>query len=358
MTHPAMQRALAWVLRPHVALAFILALCCLTGAAGLLLQQSIAYPATPDILPGSANPSGTLATGVPSVDELAPDHVRTLSPQTARTINLQQPVTAIDNPPAASFRLAFAAPAERSRSLDCLSSAVYYEAGMESDAGQRAVAQVVLNRVRHPAYPNSVCAVVYQGAERATGCQFTFTCDGSLARAPSPAGWSRARQIAEQVLAGAVYAPVGYSTNYHADYVVPYWSGSLLKTATIGAHIFYRAPGRSGRPGAFAAQYAGIEPAIGAVIAPVSEQEGPHTMLTAVAPPDTLALPPAPRDVAEDQARALDRFAVLDYKARHDAALPAARTRHDVQVDAAVGLALQQGRRQARSAASTEIGLP
>ena len=68
------------------------------------------------------------------------------------------------------------------RSLQCLTEAVYYEARSESEEGQRAVAQVVLNRVRHPAYPNSVCGVVYQGSERVTGCQFSFTCDGALGR--------------------------------------------------------------------------------------------------------------------------------------------------------------------------------
>ncbi|MFN5901342.1 MAG: cell wall hydrolase, partial [Novosphingobium sp.] len=72
---------------------------------------------------------------------------------------------------------------DRSRALQCLAAAVYYEARSESDVGQRAVAQVVLNRVAHPSYPNTVCGVVYQGSERTTGCQFSFTCDGSLAKA-------------------------------------------------------------------------------------------------------------------------------------------------------------------------------
>src|SRR3546814_13220413 len=92
------------------------------------------------------------------------------------------------------------------RSIECLAAAVYYEAGSESVDGQRAVAQVVLNRVRHPAYPNSVCAVVFEGAQRATGCQFTFTCDGAMRRTPSVAGWERARKVAEAAPAGKVYA--------------------------------------------------------------------------------------------------------------------------------------------------------
>ena len=73
---------------------------------------------------------------------------------------------------------------DRARALECLTAAIYYEAASESDDGQRAVAQVVLNRVRHPAFPGTVCGTVYQGSERA-GCQFSFACDGAMARAPS-----------------------------------------------------------------------------------------------------------------------------------------------------------------------------
>src|SRR3546814_14176438 len=80
-----------------------------------------------------------------------------------------------------------------------------------SDLGQQAVAQVVLNRVRNPAFPNSVCGTVYEGSSRSTGCQFTFTCDGSLTARREPAAWERARQVAQMALAGFVYAPVGRS---------------------------------------------------------------------------------------------------------------------------------------------------
>ncbi|MFL6734967.1 MAG: cell wall hydrolase, partial [Sphingomicrobium sp.] len=169
------------------------------------------------------------------------------------------------NPAAAPFRLAAASTATRQRALECLTSAVYYEAGSQDADGQRAVAQVVLNRVRHPAFPANVCGVVYQGSTRATGCQFTFTCDGSLMRRPSIDGWARARKIAEAALAGAVYAPVGYATHYHANYVVPYWASSLVKNAVVGAHIFYRWTGGWGRPLAFAKRYAGVEPDVGSL---------------------------------------------------------------------------------------------
>ena len=141
--------------------------------------------------------------------------------------------------------------------LDCLTAAVYYEAAGEGERGQRAVAQVVLNRVRHPAFPARVCDVVYQGSERKTGCQFTFTCDGSLARRPNRAGWDRARKIATEALAGSVETSVGMATHYHANWVVPYWAPELDKIAAVGAHIFYRWSGYWGRRQAFTQRYAG-----------------------------------------------------------------------------------------------------
>ena len=148
---------------------------------------------------------------------------------------------------------------DQGRALDCLTSAIYYEAGQEPTGGQRAVAQVILNRVRHPAFPSSVCGVVYQGSTRQTGCQFTFTCDGSMARAPMQSSWARARQVAVAALAGSVYPDVGNATHYHADYVVPYWASSLAKTAVVGAHLFYRWSGGWGLPKAFGQSYSGRE---------------------------------------------------------------------------------------------------
>jgi Cell Wall Hydrolase len=145
------------------------------------------------------------------------------------------------------------------RAQECLAQAVWYEAASESEAGQRAVAQVVLNRVAHPSWPNSVCGVVYQGSERRTGCQFTFTCDGSLARRPAGVGWARAQRIAADALAGSVYAPVGHATHYHTLWVNPYWAGTLDHIGTIGAHRFYRLRGGAGEKNAFTMAYAGLE---------------------------------------------------------------------------------------------------
>jgi len=150
--------------------------------------------------------------------------------------------------------------AEHSRALKCLTDALYYEAANEPEAGQRAVAQVILNRMRHPVFPNSVCGVIYQGSERATGCQFSYSCDGSMARVPARTSWLRAQNVAAQALAGYVYAPVGTATHYHATYVYPYWAPSLNFISTIGAHRFYSWKGNAGRLSAFFRKYAGIEP--------------------------------------------------------------------------------------------------
>jgi hypothetical protein len=151
---------------------------------------------------------------------------------------------------------------DRRRALRCLTLAIYYEAALEPTEGQQAVAQVVLNRVRDPNYPDTVCGVVFQGAERVTGCQFSFTCDGALASAPVPWAWKRAQTVAEGALAGQVAARVGTATHYHADYVHPWWAPTLMKIDQIGAHVFYRWKGMAGEPSAFAQTYAGREPVI------------------------------------------------------------------------------------------------
>jgi len=190
----------------------------------------------------------------------APESLRNVSREEAERINAAIPVSTSPNPSAAALYVPIGDGKSFLHALDCMTSAVYYEAASESDDGLRAVAQVVLNRVRHPAFPNTVCGVVFQGSERKTGCQFSFTCDGSLARQPSATGWARARRIASDALAGRVFAPVGWSTHYHTDWVAPYWAPTLTKTAIIGAHIFYRWADGWGQPHAFQQRYAGTEP--------------------------------------------------------------------------------------------------
>lgn len=178
--------------------------------------------------------------------------------ETAEELNALRAFSRLPIRPMRPFHLASASPEYR-KALECLSQAVYYEAAREPQLGQEGVAQVVLNRVRHPAYPKSVCGVVYQGAARATGCQFTFTCDGSLRWAPQAALWSRAKAVAARALAGHVDKTVGSATHYHAQYVAPYWAPTLVKMTQVGQHIFYRWTGPWGEPAAFTGRYAGGE---------------------------------------------------------------------------------------------------
>jgi spore germination cell wall hydrolase CwlJ-like protein len=228
-----------------------------SAGAGLLLLAAAASVAA------LAGPSGAVplqpeeqvAAPVAAVQAMTPFAVRQLGRDEAAKLNAALPVATGPNPAAAPFVLK-TDDKTYGRALHCLAQAIYYEAARETADGQRAVAQVVLNRMRHPAYPASVCAVVYQGAERPTGCQFSFTCDGSLARAPMRGYWDRARLIAHQALRGYVHAPVGNATHYHADYVMPYWAPTLVKNAVIGTHIFYRWPGGWGLPKAFTQKWA------------------------------------------------------------------------------------------------------
>ena len=134
------------------------------------------------------------------------------------------------------FRLA--GPVEASRDLDCLTAAVYYEARGETAAGQAAVAQVVLNRVRHPAFPKSVCAVVYQGAATHS-CQFSFACNGAMRAGHELGAWDRARDVAARALSGYVMNDVGRATHFHVASLGGIWGGSMVRVAQIGSHVFY-----------------------------------------------------------------------------------------------------------------------
>jgi len=149
--------------------------------------------------------------------------------------------------------------ADRARARDCLALAGMAEAG-GGGGDQRAVMQVILNRVRHPAFAKTVCGVVFEGSQRPTGCQFSFTCDGSLARRYSDAAWRASRARADEMLAGAIDATVGNATHFHANYVYPWWSDKLDKVAQVGPHIFFRWRGFWGTRNALSARYGGGEP--------------------------------------------------------------------------------------------------
>jgi spore germination cell wall hydrolase CwlJ-like protein len=141
-----------------------------------------------------------------------------------------------------------------------MSEAIAYEAADQPVAGQEEVGQVILNRMRDPRFPKTVCGVVFQGSERLTGCQFTFTCDGSFRRRLADTTLVTARSIAETVMDGVAPDRVAGATHYHANYVQPYWAASGLRVAQIGAHIFYRMPG-DGLPVAQAANLTRTAPA-------------------------------------------------------------------------------------------------
>ena len=127
------------------------------------------------------------------------------------------------------------------RQQHCLATGIYFEARGEPKSGQAAVAQVILNRVRAPSFPNSICGVVYQNSHWRNRCQFSFTCDGIKDRVRSPRHWRIAKDIARAATVGtAWFQDVGSSTHYHADYVNPRWNRKMAKVAKIGRHIFYR----------------------------------------------------------------------------------------------------------------------
>lgn len=164
----------------------------------------------------------------------------TLSMDEARAINADIPFVAGPLKPASPYIFRGSAKTRRD-AVDCLATAAIYETGRSVD-GQRAVIQVILNRVRSRGFPETICGVVYQGAHRRIGCQFSFACDLSLDRRRETLGWHAARRRAARALHGYVYPRVGTATHYHADWVVPYWSASLDKIAKVDSHIFYRRP--------------------------------------------------------------------------------------------------------------------
>ncbi len=123
---------------------------------------------------------------------------------------------------------------------NCLARAVYFEARSESELGQLAVAKVILNRVKDPDFPKTICGVVYQGSGRRNSCQFSFACDGLADDVRQPAAWAQSKRIAQKALAGdQTVRVIGAATNYHADYVNPKWAKSMKRLIKIGRHIFY-----------------------------------------------------------------------------------------------------------------------
>ena len=241
-----------------------------------------AIPVMPALVPAPAGPGMTGTAALPPLP---------IPAAAADALAAAEPGVVAARP----FAMAHAGLADRARAMQCLADAIYYEAASEPDEGQRAVAQVILNRVRHPAFPATVCGVVYQGSQGA-GCQFSFACDGAMARVPSRAGWARAARVAAAALAGYVYAPVGLATHYHTFAVTPAWNRSLVMTDVVGAHFFHRWKGYWGTAAAFSQAYAGNEPLPGphaplAPALPVTMAGVALPLMPTVAGP---ALPPTP----------------------------------------------------------------
>jgi spore germination cell wall hydrolase CwlJ-like protein len=125
---------------------------------------------------------------------------------------------------------------------NCLADAMYYEARGEGRAGQLAIAEVVYNRMRSGYYPNTICGVVFEGSNLHTGCQFSFTCSGDMARRKSPVVWRRTQRLALQIVTGLVRLgdTTGGALSFHAQDVAPGWADTMSRTIQIGHHIFYR----------------------------------------------------------------------------------------------------------------------
>lgn len=193
---------------------------------------------------------GQVLRGRQSADVIGKFGVRAGGPTTPVSA-LPAALTRVSAPAAQPFHFSDGGALQSARDLACLTDAVYYEARGENAAGQAAVAQVVLNRVRHPAFPKSVCGVVFQRAGSGDGCQFSFACDGSMRHAREPDAWRRAEEVAARALDGAVMASIGNATHFHVAGLDPGWGPRLLRVAQVGLHVFYRFGGSAGRPGSF-----------------------------------------------------------------------------------------------------------
>ncbi len=255
-----------------------------TGSAG-----DAAAPKRPAVVLSQPDPLASFA----APDDAAPTHGTTGTvappPEPVAVAGVDPGEATVT--PALPFSAARASALDRGRALECLTAAIYYEAASESDDGERAVAQVVLNRVRHPAFPATVCGVVYQGSEK-HGCQFSFACDGSMARARSRTGWARAMRFAAEALAGQVFAAVGLATHYHTYAVTPAWNRAMVMTDAVGAHFFHRWKGYWGTAAAFRRAYIGGEPMPGPhapLVEPVPIPTSPVVVAAIASPPVTPA---------------------------------------------------------------------
>ncbi|MCW1431473.1 cell wall hydrolase [Novosphingobium sp. JCM 18896] len=249
MPPPQPARDRHWHRRPRAGLwiGLTLGLAALIAAAFYLTQPDQAKTSTSSL----RETVSTATKAPPLLPPVETLEVLPIGPDDARARNARQPF--VSGPITAARPFVFRGDAQaRSLARDCLAAGAWYEAGNDA-VGQSSVVQVILNRVRHPAFPADICSTVFQGSERRTGCQFSFTCDGSMARRrPSPAQWIKAQALADNALSGFVDPRVGVATHYHTDWVVAKWSPKMEKLTKVGTHLFFRWPGSFGRPQAFA----------------------------------------------------------------------------------------------------------
>jgi hypothetical protein len=263
-------------------------------ASGLALTLGIGLAYVAGAAAASGEPRGLpplLAAGRAASAAMAPASPRVLAELVVLAPQaLAHAAVALDPAllQAAAFRPSspyqFDNPAGSGRDIDCLTAAVYYEARGEPGAGQAAVAQVVLNRVRNPAFPKSVCGVVYQGVGTRT-CQFSFACDGAMGRRTEPEAWDRARDVAQRALDGYVMPDVGHAVAYHTVALGNLWSRSMIEITRVGQHIFY---GFMGRPLS--------DDGAPSVVAPATNAIAPPTATVTATVPTPSAVPAEPAE--------------------------------------------------------------
>ncbi len=268
---------------------------------GTAVPYGMAAGAVMGLALGGAYLAGALAQGA-AADRAQAERLQSVAMQDAETpdgptasVNVSQSMASLGGGSRTS------ASYTQARDLECLTEAVYYEARGETPAGQAAVAQVVLNRVKSPAFPKSVCGVVFQGAaDHRAGCQFSFACDGSIRQAREVGAWQRARRVASRAMSGQVTAAVGNATHFHVASIQPDWSG-LIKVAQVGTHIFYKFGPRP--VAAVAKRAAEVEPAIQAYVEPKAAPMAPPPVILASVTAPVPAKPEASVTVASAVAK-------------------------------------------------------
>ncbi len=197
---------------------------------------SASTPAMDPVQVASIDPGTSAALG--AIDQIVP------MPNTIMPVSAPAALAyARETTPATAFDLLVDRNGRKvsEKELWCMATAIYFEARGESYRGQIGVGQVVMNRVAHKVYPNTICNVVFQNQHMRNACQFSFACDGIPETVNEPKAWAQAEEIARGVINGTLYlSEVGAATHYHATYVYPHWAPRLARTTKIGHHIFYK----------------------------------------------------------------------------------------------------------------------